>query len=148
MENKPIGAEIHLTASCIDNFISTYLSRNTSLNLTAMEGMTLKFIARSNGAPLVAKQIMDFTNLSKATTSQTLNSLVDKGLIVMKEKEGDKRSKNIYLTEEGKKKISGFIDSFKEINQLLETNFSQDEKETLLILLKRLRGNIASFKGE
>ena len=74
-ERKPLGAQIHMTATCIDNFISYFLSKNNPCNITAMEGMTLKFIYRA-GHPVCAKDIMQFTNLSKATTSQTLTSMV------------------------------------------------------------------------
>lgn len=147
MDKKPIGAQIHQTASCIDNFIQVYLCKNSTLHLTAMEGMTLKYIAHFEGKPLIAKDIMEFTKLSKATTSQTLCSMENKGLIKMTEKNGDKRAKEISLTDKGREKITEFIDFFKKINEILEKDFTAEEKAQLQAMLEKIKNNISTTKG-
>jgi|GEM_PF-1594331 DNA-binding MarR family transcriptional regulator len=147
IENKPLGAQIHMTANCIDNFISVFLAKNLPSNITAMEGMTLKFIYHAKRV-VYAKDIMQFTKLSKATTSQTLTSMVKKGLIEMQEKEGDKRSKSIVLTPLGEKEFHAFSESFKKINEICESSFTPEEKEQLSKLLEKFRNNVTIDRNE
>ncbi len=141
-ERKPLGAQIHMTATCIDNFISYFLSKNNPCNITAMEGMTLKFIYRA-GHPVCAKDIMQFTNLSKATTSQTLTSMVKKGLIAMQEKESDKRAKTIELTSKGHATIDEFCSCFEDITRICEEGFTPEERTQLTYLLEKMRNNVS-----
>lgn len=145
--NIPLGANIHQTANCIDCFISYYLSHNSNTELTAMEGMTLKSIYKA-AQPVFAKDIMRVTRLSKATTSQTLSSLVRKGLVKMTEKEDDKRSKIITLTDKGRETILEFDESFAEITAICEKGFSEEERQQLLYLLGKIRNNVSINKNE
>lgn len=142
MENNvPIGALIHQTANYIDTYIDSILSTK-DVYLTAMEGMTMQTIYHKDG-PLFAKDIMKITQVSKATTSQTLNSLVKKGLIIMQTKENDKRSKIIYLTDKGKVTIIKFDLIFSEITKAIEKDFTPEEKETIIRLLEKTRHNVS-----
>jgi DNA-binding MarR family transcriptional regulator len=141
-EPKPLGAKIHMTATCIDNFISDYLSKHFNSEMTAMEGMTLKFIYKA-GKPVSARDIMNFTSLSKATTSQTLSSMVKKGLIVMKEKESDKRAKTIELTSKGHATIDEFCSCFEDITRICEEGFTPEERTHLTYLLEKMRNNVS-----
>lgn len=142
MENNvPVGALIHQTANYIDTFIDSYLNNSKDVFLTAMEGMTMRTIYHKDG-PLFAKDIMKSTHVSKATTSQTLNSLVRKGLIIMQTKENDKRSKIIYLTDKGKETIIKFDEAFAKITEATEKDFTVEEREILVRLLEKIRNNV------
>lgn len=140
-DDKSVGAEIHQTANFIDNFISFYLHQKPDYYLTAIEGMTLTCILEKNG-PLFAKDIMKVTKVSKATVSQTLSSLVEKKMIIMQEKEDDKRSKIIYITEKGRKTINQFQDIFADIARIIEKDITKEEKEQLSRIFEKIKNNI------
>lgn len=145
MEKVPLGTEIHWTANCIDNFIANFLSKKVDTELTAMEGITLKIIYKK-GETLTAADIMQATDLSKATTSQTLSSLERKGLLRMEKQKEDKRRKLIKLTEKGKRAVMLLEGAFQSIRKVIEADISPEEKEAFGATLEKIRNNV-SGKG-
>lgn len=143
MPDKPIGAQIHWTSICIENYISSYFDKVSHLNLTPMDCSSLRFINCHQDEVFYAKDLMKFTNLSKATTSQTLNSLERKGLIRMEAEKDDKRKKRIILTKEGIDALNHVEEDFVQITMNIEKDMSQEEKETLSELLKKIRMNVS-----
>ncbi len=143
MPEKPIGAQIHFTSICIENYISSYFAKVSHLNLTPMDCSSLRYIYYHKDEVLYAKDLMKFTNLSKATTSQTLSSLEKKGLIRMECEKEDRRRKKIILTEAGMKAINEVEEDFVQITMKIEEGFSEQEKETLSESLKKIRMNVS-----
>jgi len=82
-EEKPLGAEIRQTNNLIKAYIDRTLESQLRERLTGIEGMTLGYIFRHQGEEIVAKDIMERSRTSKATTSQTLSGLEKKGYIQM-----------------------------------------------------------------
>lgn len=142
MEKVSLGTEIHWTANCIDNYIANFLSKKTNTELTAMEGITLKIIYKK-GETLTASDIMQATELSKATTSQTLSSLERKGLVEMEKQEEDKRRKLIKLTEKGREAVAQLEGAFLQIRAVIEADISEAEKEHFIKTLEKIRNNVS-----
>ena len=142
MEDLPLGSDIHQTANCIDRYISNYLSRSPSVELTAMEGITLKVIYR-HGGTTTAQEIMKETALSKATTSQTLSALESKKFLEMDPVSSDRRRKMIRLTKKGYEAMKVLDGVFVEIRKNIEKDFSPEERETLRKLLSKVRSNVS-----
>jgi DNA-binding MarR family transcriptional regulator len=143
MPDKPLGSQVHWTSICIENFISTYFDKVAHSKFTPMDCQSLRFILCHKDEVLYAKDLMKFTNLSKATTSQTLTSLEKKGLIEMTCEKDDKRKKRIVMTPEGYKAIEEVEETFMEITRIIEKDFTDEEKKTLSTLLGKIRLNVS-----
>lgn len=143
MNDKPIGSQIHQTANCIDTFIASYLAKEIHSPLTPMECHTLSFFYDKVGEELCAKDLMQYTCLSKATTSITLSSLEKKKLIEVRIDPNDKRKKFIMVTDEGKRMKQDMDKALDEITKIVENGLSLADKETISRLLKKIKDNVS-----
>ncbi len=142
MKEESLAGEIHFTAWCIDSFVSSYLGQLSS-KLTAMEWMTLRIIKDYTESELYSSDLMKITELSKSTTSQTLNHLLKKGFITMEsvEKE-DKRKKKIQITKTGIENFSLIDKAFESINAVVEKGLDEEKKAELKDALKMIQKNV------
>lgn len=84
--------------------------------------------------------------LKSTSLSRMLNQLEQNGLIYRELNLGDKRSVKIYLTAVGKEKRQLARGVVKEFNNYLNQNISQNEKEYLQKLLKKINQLTISYK--
>lgn len=141
-EEKPIGADIRHTDNLIKAYIDKVLESRLKENLTGIEGMTMGYIFRHQGQEITAKDVMERSRVSKATTSQTLNGLVKKGYIRMDPPKEDKRKKVITLTAKGERVEMEFKEIFKEITAQVKKGISLEEEATIRAVLAKIRANV------
>lgn len=142
----PLGQMLRETKQKEGLFIDSYL-QNHLVRIHRCEGLTLSYIDKHKDKPIRGLDIANEFHLSKATVSQTLHQLVDKGLVLFVDAK-DKRSKEIRLTEDGKKALEDFDLCFLKISKLLEREFTQAEKEQFAELLYRFSANIEALEQE
>ncbi len=145
-EKRPIGAEIRVTSNAIKNYIDKKMSQDLSLEITGVESMTLMYIFRHEIGNVTAADLMQRFGVSKATTSQTISSLKDKGYIVQNVSSHDRRVKYIVLTKKGRELKKRFDEMFATINASVVLNLTEEEKSELVALLKRVQDNVG-YKG-
>ncbi len=142
MKEESLAGEIHFTAWCIDSFVSNYLSQISS-KLTAMEWMTLRIIKDCNESELYSSDLMKITELSKSTTSQTLNHLLKKEFITMENMESeDKRKKKIQITEVGIENLALVDNAFEHINAIVDKGLDEKQKSEMKSILKMIQKNV------
>jgi DNA-binding MarR family transcriptional regulator len=141
-EEKPLGAEIRQTNNLIKAYIDRTLESQLRERLTGIEGMTLGYIFRHQGEEIVAKDIMERSRTSKATTSQTLSGLEKKGYIQMQPSHSDKRKKVITLTDKGLQVEAEFKEIFIGISLKVKEGVTPEEEETVRNVLKKIRANV------
>jgi Transcriptional regulators len=141
-EEKPLGAEIRQTNNLIKAYIDRTLESQLRERLTGIEGMTLGYIFRHQGEEIVAKDIMERSRTSKATTSQTLSGLEKKGYIQMQPSRSDKRKKVITLTDKGLQVEAEFKEIFIGISLKVKEGVTPEEEETVRNVLKKIRANV------
>lgn len=141
-EKRPLGAEIRLTSNAIKNYIDRYMNEHFALEITGVECMTLAYIFRHEGQPVVAADLMRRFGVSKATVSQTLSGLTKKGFVRQKVSKVDGRIKIISLTKKGKDLKIRFDKLFKKINTSIVDNFTEEEKSELYRLLEKIQSNV------
>lgn len=141
-ETKPLGLEIRMVANSIKKYLDKYLSESTGIDLTGVEGMTIFFIFRNRDKKLTSKDVMTSFRISKATASQTLNGLVDKGYITMKNDLEDRRSKVIELTEVGKEMQKKFDDSLKIVRNKITKGINEEEEAAFRATLNKILSNV------
>lgn len=141
-ETKPLGLEIRMVANSIKKYLDKYLSESTGIDLTGVEGMTIFFIFRNRDKKLTSKDVMTSFRISKATASQTLNGLVDKGYITMKNDLEDRRSKVIELTEVGKEMQKKFDDSLKIVRKKITKGINEEEEAAFRATLNKILSNV------
>ncbi len=144
-EKLHLGQMVHETGRKERCFIDNYLQKHLTINIYGIEGLTLSYINKYE--KIYASDIISTFSISKATASQTLQRLKKKGLITQSFSR-DHRSKEIQMTELGKKSLKELNEAFVEITTSLEKDFSPEEKKTLSKLLFKLRTNAVNANKE
>jgi DNA-binding MarR family transcriptional regulator len=86
---------------------------------------------------LMASEIADALGVSRPNITNILSSLIEKGLITQLEDENDRRRKRLTLTENATQMLERIEPLRRRANNKLFAHFSDDEKETILIFMKR-----------
>jgi DNA-binding MarR family transcriptional regulator len=122
------------------NFIESELKDRGIEGLVVSHGNILDILYNNNGR-LTMKEISEGINRSKSTVTQLVDKLLAYGYVTKEADSTDKRISYIVLTELG----MGIKKDFKEISdrviQEFFQGFTEEEAETLLILLDRVIHN-------
>lgn len=122
------------------NFIESELKDRGIEGLVVSHGNILDILYNNNGR-LTMKEISEGINRSKSTVTQLVDKLLAYGYVTKEADSTDKRISYIVLTESG----MGIKKDFKEISdrviQEFFQGFTEEEAETLLILLDRVIHN-------
>ncbi|MDY2793788.1 MarR family winged helix-turn-helix transcriptional regulator [Peptostreptococcus porci] len=115
-------------------------------NITASEQPFLSSLFNEDGVSqeyLSSKLLLD-----KASTTRSLQSLIDKGYIKKKKDENDKRINRIFLTEKSKsieKEIKARLENW---NDILTSDLNESEKEMAYLILNKMVNNLNSCKNK
>ncbi|MCD1024235.1 MarR family winged helix-turn-helix transcriptional regulator [Enterococcus sp. SMC-9] len=96
----------------------------------------LRILARHEGHS--QKELAEMMHIRPASLSELLKKLSQKGYLIKKQNETDRRITNYFLTAEGKSYISSIQDEQKHLGQDLFATLSTVEKEQLHHILNKL----------
>ena len=82
--------------------------------------------------PLMAKELAEALNVSRANVTNLLNILLKKKLVVQVEDAFDKRRKRLSLTDAGIRMVDKIEKVRNEYNKRLFAKFSKSDKETMI----------------
>lgn len=91
---------------------------------------------------LTKGQLAERINRDKSTTTILTRKLLNEGLIKEDVSETDSRVKYLSLSTKGKKYNALTKEISRDLLDICYAGFSQEEKETLLLLLKKMNANI------
>lgn len=87
-------------------------------------------------------------NIDKGTTARAINKLEKEGYVVRKENPEDRRAYKVFLTKKALEIKPEINKVLKNWTKVLSKDFTEDEKEMVTGLLKRMADNAASFVKE
>jgi DNA-binding MarR family transcriptional regulator len=90
--------------------------------------------------PLMAKELADAMNVSRANITNLINVLLKKKLIVQVADEADKRRKRLVLSKAGEKVVASLEVERTEKNNKLLNSFSKSDKESFIRFIKTCLG--------
>lgn len=146
-EKRSLGAEVRVTSNAIKNYIDRQMADTLSLEITGVESMIMAFIFRHDKEMMLSSDIMKRFGISKATVSQTISNLIEKGYLVRNVSHSDKRVKYIVLTKKGRDLKKRFDELFLQINLSIVDDFTDEEKEDLYRLLLKIQKNVGFKEG-
>ena len=105
-------------------------------DLTKGQYMYLVRVCESPG--LIQEELSSLLNVDRTTVSRAVNKLENKGFIVKKNDEHNKKIKRLYATEKG------IIQEHEHSNRVALKGLSESEIKTLYHLLQRIRENVSA----
>ena len=137
MNKDPLGKQIVETGKSTRKAFEAYMASFCDDTLKPIAARVFGYLAHHPESS--SQDIQREFSLSKATVSECLSLLIERGYISYEKSEKDGREKTIKLTEEGlacanlyQEKVSGFE------ARLTET-FTEEELDTLTALLDKVR---------
>lgn len=143
MNDKYIVYFISRTRKKMISFIEKQLIENGLDGLIPSHGNILTALYENNGK-LTMKRIAEITGKDKSTITPLVNKLLELGYITKIKDETDKRVTYIILTSEGNRIKDKYKAISNEVYATAYKDFSQEEKEIFLRLLKKLNNNFNS----
>ena len=113
-------------------------------NITSQQARTLGFIylMREQRGAVCQKDLEEYFGLSGSSVTSLLKGLEGKGYIRRQASREDGRAKLLSLTDEGKKLHDAFMEKLEESEGKIVAGMTQNERSTLLELLKKAADNI------
>lgn len=140
MKDKYIVYFISRTKKKMIQFIEKKLNQNGIGDLIPSHGNILTALYENN-EKLTMSKIAQIIGKDKSTVTPLVDKLLCLGYIQKEKDEKDKRITYILLTDKGKQLESKFSAISNEVYTTAYKNFSQEEKEIFLKLLKKLNNN-------
>ncbi len=91
-------------------------------------------------------EVAEGCSMDPASVSRMAETLFKNGFIVRKEDKDNRRSNRLHLTEKGKMAVDIWKKRSEEVEKIMLSGFSEEEKENLAFYLERIIDNYA--KGE
>ena len=121
-------------------FQKSLLMRIKDTDLTPGQPKVLDYLLFHDGA--VQKEIAEACHIEPATITSVLLGMENKGLIIRKNLDGNRRSLYVYLTDKGKALAKQVELKFGIIEEKALSGFSDDEKKMLTVFLTRINENM------
>lgn len=106
-------------------------------NLTVAQWRVIANLAQHQ--TLLAQDIVKFTDMEKSMISRAVNALVDRGLVVGEQAEGDNRAKNLRLTAQGIGLYQAIVPDVLAWEESLLSCLSKAEQKGLFSSLEKLK---------
>lgn len=127
-----IGRHLAFASSAV-NALSTELLREHGLR--PLQWVALSALYQQDGMTVSA--LADYTRSSVSATSRLLGRMEERGLVIRKAVDGNRRALRVCLTDKAKK-INKLRDFHKKVNDLVLADLSAAEREALLSCLERI----------
>lgn len=123
-------------------FSRQILSQASKIGLTPGQPKVLEFLFQYKEAD--QKTIAAYCEIERATVGSILLHMEESGLITRRQKDGNRRSLYVSLTDKGRDAAIRLMDIFQKTEEQATHNLSQNEIETLKELLSKIYDNIQS----
>lgn len=127
-----------IIAKCHQKAFQIFREKLLPHNLTPAQFGVLAFLWRKDGQSQI--QLGTAIEMDRTTTSGVIDRMEKQGLVIRRHHPEDRRVFMIYLTEAGRELEHTVSCLSLEANAEVTSNLTEKEKETLLVLLKKLRG--------
>lgn len=144
MEEQSIGSEIKKIDNLIVRKIVSY-SKNSKNMLTPAQMMITRYLYENKNTKIYQKDLEKKLPFRKSTLSGIIQTMIKNNIIETISSEKDARSKEIILTEYGKKINKDIEKNIIEFDKLLKNNIKDSDLRIFFKVTKQIQDNL---KGE
>ncbi|TPN87176.1 MarR family winged helix-turn-helix transcriptional regulator [Aquimarina algicola] len=119
---------------------------NSGLDLSKEQWSVLKRLNVNDGQP--QNDLAFITHRDKTSMTRLINTMESKNLVVRKNDENDRRVNRIFLTDYGKEVIEKVQPIMYDLIPAVQESLSEEEIETLITTLKKIKLKIADIAEE
>ncbi len=149
-EERTVCQELKVLNQMIKRRADAVVSQLFDQEITDMQGRVIGFLYHNRTRPIYQKDVEAAFSITRATTSKMLTLMEKNGLITRQSVEYDGRLKELRLTEKALEFAIRVGQGLEEFEEIVTRGMTEDEKEVLLTLLRKLENNVSDSgrKGE
>lgn len=139
-----IGFRIKTLSRMIKKEIDNTPTFRQNENLTGIQGWVLRFLydKEKAGEDVFQRDVERTFQIRRSTATELFNTMEQNGYVVRTPVERDARLKKLSLTEKGRHLQEEVLSAIDGVDQSLTRDFTEEEKETLIRLLEKLKENL------
>ena len=148
MNQMKVGRELRSLNNMIRRYFEFSSHRKEIETITGNNGWIISFVAERAGRDIYQKDIEDYFTITRSTASRVLSLMEQKGLIERQAVAQDARLKKFVLTPKALEIRGLMLEDAKKMEATLIQGFTEEEIETLLSYLERMKTNITNLQEE
>lgn len=148
MPKERIGVELRSINNLIRRYFEFSSHRNEIERATGNNGWIIVYLADHAEQDIYQKDIEEHFTIARSTASKVLTLMEQKGLIQRLAVAQDARLKRIVLTKRSWQIREIMAEDAEKLESTLAEGFCQEEIETMLSYLKRMKRNISAAARE
>ncbi len=145
MQREPntINKQLKMIQKTFEERRNKHLSK---YNLTSSQQEILFYLGFHEGEPIHQREIEKWFRLKNPTVTGILNRLEEKGFIVRKTKENDKRFRMIELTEKSRCLMQEMCEEMWQMDDKIYSCMTAEERSQLSSLLERILNSLSELE--
>ena len=127
-------------------FQKKMIARLSEIGLTSGQPKILDFLNQHNGC--MQKELAFGCQIEQATLTGILERMEEKGLIIRKTKEKNRRSSYVFFTDKGMEYAAKVNCIFKEVEDEVLMGLSEEDKKDLTRIFTKICKNMTALEGK
>jgi len=115
--------------------------------LTYME-LIILMLLHNNPTYNTATELVKLRRLTKSHVSISVRSLMNKGLLKGEQKENDRRTVHLHVTEAAEPVIADGTAAQRDFGKIMFNGFSKEELAAMCAMIERINANISTYENE
>lgn len=141
MKERRIGKEIKKVQVLMARYITKYMKNRENEVFSRIQIDIMEFLSKSE-EDVYQKDLEQEFDLRKPTISGILKTMEKNEVIERVEAKQDSRSKQIILTEKGKKICTEYMQRINKMENLIKKNISTEELKIFFKVIDQIRNNL------
>lgn len=139
---EPLSRELKILSNKLNRAAEASLPQKLKQEVTQMQGRIIGFLYSNRDRDLFQRDVESEFSITRATASKILTAMERCGLITRRSVPEDARLKKLELTEKARTHFREIRRNMVQFENRVTRNLTEDEKEILLSLLRRLEENL------
>ncbi|MCI2055767.1 MAG: MarR family winged helix-turn-helix transcriptional regulator [Oscillibacter sp.] len=139
---ESIARELKILSNKLNRKAEASLSPHLKCEVTEMQGRVVGFLFLNQNRDIFQKDVEAEFSITRATASKMLTAMEHGGLITRCGVAGDARLKKLVLTEKSMHHMAKIRQGMIRFEEELTCGLTQEERATLLTLLRKLERNL------
>ncbi len=144
MHEKRISYHLKSLGNIMKRYFENKGSIEYARSITGENVFILRYLGEHQDEPIYQKDIERRFSITRSTTSKVISLMEEKGLVRRLSVEGDRRLKQIVLTEDAQKLHAAIQKEIDTFERLIRKGFTQEEIDIFITYINRVKDNLQS----
>ena len=147
-QKRSVQVEMRSLSNRIHRFFQNSPNKKAVDSVTGTNGWIIAYLAEHENRDVYQKDIEREFDITRSTASKVIDLMEQKGLVERQKVTHDARLRKLVLTEKSRQLAELIAADKKHLDETLTKGFTDEEKETLVGFIARMRNNLEQEGGK